>query len=89
VASDEKVEIIPYRRSLIVRGEPQSQTQIVGVFGIWRFPILNLLLQIIMVLRGSTSAVQPLFPTTATRRTEYIRDKEGRIIEKVEEITLG
>jgi len=28
------------------------------------------------------------FPRTATRRTEYIRDAQGRIIEKVEEITV-
>jgi len=61
-----------------------------GPLGIWPWPIVNLLLALIEAIKAK-SYVPPtqVFPRTASRRVEYIRDKEGRIIEKYEEIELA
>jgi len=66
---------------------------IVGPFG-WPYPILNVILQILERLQLMALNIRQAgpyftyFPRTATRRTEYIRDKEGRIIEKIEEVSI-
>jgi len=61
-----------------------------GPLGIWPWPIVNLLLALIEAIKAK-SYVPPtqVFPRTASRRVEYIRDREGRIIEKYEEIELA
>jgi hypothetical protein len=86
-------ELLLKKRRLLARqlGEDENLFQpIVGPLGIWPWPILNVLLQLIIRLRAIRETATPieLLPKTVTRRTEYIRDREGRIIEKVEEVSL-
>jgi len=71
------VDIIPFR------SEVEEDEWIVGPFGIWPWPLLNVLVQLIKRLRtiGRT--------TVAKRRkrlaiTELVRDEYGRIIQVVE-----
>jgi hypothetical protein len=90
------LELVRKRKRLIqVEQEEKPQLvyaeerAIVGPLGIWPYPIINVLLQIIERLRSLTvRPVQAYLPKTATRRTEYIRDSQGRIIEKLEEISV-
>jgi len=88
-------ELVKRRRILLSRpdiaGAEEPEVPFIrGVLGIWPWPILNVLLQFLYALRAAVS--QPYrfgyFPRTATRRTEYIRDKEGRIIERYEEVQI-
>jgi len=62
-----------------------------GRLGLWPWPLVNLVLAVVNKLGGGgrRQDMRSLFPETATRRIEYIRDNTGRIIEKLEEITLG
>lgn len=62
-----------------------------GPLGLWPWPFVNLVLAVVNKLGGGSRKqdTRSLFPETATRRIEYIRDGTGRIIEKLEEITLG
>lgn len=73
--------------------EPEAPTILMGPFGLWRFPIINWLLSISGTLRArapaTTGLPRQIFPKTASRRIEYIRDAQGRIIEKYEEVEIG
>ena len=65
----------------------------IGPLGIWPWPLVNLILAIVEAIRIRSRMRYPtepvqVFPRVASRRTEYIRDKEGRIIEKYEEISF-
>jgi hypothetical protein len=89
------LELLTKRKRLIKSGEKPSivyrqneQRWIVGPLGIWPYPIINVFLQIILIFRGQTSEPKTIFPRTASRRIEYVRDHEGRIIEKYEEIEV-
>jgi len=65
-----------------------------GPLGIWPWPIVNLILAIVDLIRSSirsqtqTSIVSRYFPKVARRRREYIRDSSGRIVEVLEEVEL-
>jgi hypothetical protein len=90
--SEQVQELVKKRRVLLPPHEAESTSQsITGPLGIWPCPILNILIQLIERLRGLRSTSQPpqaYLPKVATRRTEYIRDSQGRIIEKLEEISV-
>lgn len=61
----------------------------VGPLGIWPWPLVNILLAIAESIRArSVGSAAQVFPRVATRRTEYVRDAQGRIIEKLEEISV-
>jgi hypothetical protein len=91
------LEIIKKRQGEVQRYGGRSAERPIfvrGPLGIWPYPLINVLLQVVLVLRGLSTwqpgpVVQQVpFQRTASRRTEYIRDREGRIVEKYEEITL-
>jgi hypothetical protein len=76
------------RKTLIIRpalGQQTETRQIKGPLGLWPFPFINALLQFIYALRYQE---REYLPGLVTRRTEYIRNAEGRIIERYEEITI-
>lgn len=62
-----------------------SQQRFTGVFGIWPFPIINLLLAL---LQGAGSRAYPSYREPERRRRmsvwELSRDSEGRIREIIE-----
>jgi len=74
--------------------ETEEERYFTGPLGIWPWPIVNLILAIVDLIRAQvrTSIVKrsplSLLPKTATRRREIVRDSQGRIIEIYEEITL-
>jgi len=74
--------------------EAEEERYFTGPLGIWPWPIVNLILAIVDLIRSSirsqtqTSIVSRYFPKVARRRREYVRDSSGRIIEVVEEIEL-
>lgn len=65
---------------------PQSYPLIRGPFG-WPYPVLNAFLQFIMMLSYSPRS-SSIFPNVASRRREYVRDSQGRIIEVYEEVVF-
>ena len=72
---------------------PDRGLYFTGPLGIWPWPIVNLILAIAEAIRSRSRTRYPseptqLFPRVATRRTEYVRDASGRIIERYEEISL-
>ncbi len=79
------------RVQVIQRPVGDSQILFQGPLGLWPWPFVNLVLAVVNKLSGGGGRqdMRSLFPETATRRIEYIRDGTGRIIEKLEEITLG
>lgn len=72
------------------RSESVEAPLIVGPLGLWPWPILNVLVRFVYALRRAQTPATPTeyFPRTASRRVEYVRDQEGRIIERYEEITF-
>ncbi len=60
--------------------------RITGPFGIWPFPVLNVLLQFIQALKAVRETV---YPTRRKRLTVYevVRDEKGRIMEITEHET--
>lgn len=67
--------------------------QIRGPLGIWPWPILNVLLQLIKALRNIVSSSYIQSPATPKRGGvkvyELVRDEKGRIIEILEHFTEG
>jgi len=49
----------------------------------------SLLVVYLIIERLLNSSTGGLLPTVASRRTEYIRDDNGRIIEKYDEVTFS
>lgn len=75
----------------VEEGYEEERRYFTGPLGVWPWPIVNLILAFVDLLRSQAEALRsPAYrlPRTATRRTEYIRDEKGRIIEKYEEVTL-
>ena len=72
------------------RGNVDATILFQGPLGLWPWPFVNLVLAVVTNLGGGRQvSTQQLFPPTATRRIEYIRDNTGRIIEKLEEVSFG
>jgi len=91
----EKKVLPPQVQSQLSRYETQPQTQFQGLgLGLWPWPIVNLLLALVERVRARVCAPSPaptparMLPRTASRRTEYVRNREGRIIEKYEEVDI-
>ena len=62
-----------------------------GLLGLWAWPLVNLVLSLAEKVRAKsrpsfTPYPTQVFPRVATRRTEYVRNNMGRIIEKLEEV---
>lgn len=80
------------KKRLIIRQSKVPITQapriLSGPFGLWQFPIINWLLSISGTFRARQPIPTQLLPKTASRRVEYIRDAQGRIIEKYEEVEI-
>lgn len=59
-----------------------SHPVIVGPLGLWPFPLLNVLLQVVLILRGAYVSA----PLRRRRMVTYevVRDERGRIVEIVE-----
>lgn len=90
--SDQELEIRK-RKRLILPPYPEQvkgteATLVRGPLGIWNFPFLNALLQFLYSIRRAAPTPQAYFPRIATRRVEYVRNREGRIIERLEEVEL-
>jgi len=89
VLEEKKKRILISPGRFILPSRPETeQRRFVGPLGIWPWPIVNLLLTIIENMSVRRYTPSYYFPRTATRRIEYIRDSQGRIIEKYEEVTI-
>ena len=92
--SEQKLSERDRRRFVLLQPYPgeveREEAHIIrGPLGIWNFPFLNALLQFLYAVRvQGPGQPQAYFPRTATRRVEYVRDREGRIIERLEEVEL-
>ena len=78
-------------RRILLPSEPErigagGRSYFKGPLGLWPWPLFNVLLAMVETIRGRT--YRGAFPKVATRRTEYIRNAEGRIIERYEEMEI-
>ena len=90
---NEQVQELVRKRRILLPAYPETaeraEVSIRGPLGIWNFPFLNGLLQFLYAIRTRAApAPQAYLPRMATRRVEYVRDREGRIIERFEEVEL-
>lgn len=66
----------------MVKAKEVEVVAVRGPLGLWPFPILNVLVQLILVLRVVYQ--QPSAGRAGIRTYQFVRDEKGRIIEIVE-----